>query len=245
MPGGFHRAPPIKGFARGFVAMLPLWAGAVPSGIAYGVAARGAGLDPCAAQLMSLVVFSAAAQLSAVSLLAAGAPVAVLVATAMALNAQLPLLGLALGRQLRLSWMQRLLAAWFLTDGAYGVAAGRGPLRLPLLLGADVSMYAAWNAGTALGTAVGHALPDPRGLGINLIVPLTFLAVLVGLVRTRAAVLVTLAAGATALLLTRLAPDGVAVLGAGLVGSAVGAWSTRHVHQLPTDGAAAREVGAR
>ena len=77
-------------FARGFVALLPLWAGAIPSGIAYGVAARSAGLGLGETQLMSLVVFSAAAQVGAVSLLGAGAPVAVLIGTALALNAQLP-----------------------------------------------------------------------------------------------------------------------------------------------------------
>ena len=46
--------------------------GAIPSGIAYGVAAHGAGLGPGETQLMSLVVFSAAAQVGAVALLGAG-----------------------------------------------------------------------------------------------------------------------------------------------------------------------------
>jgi predicted branched-subunit amino acid permease len=240
-------------FARGFVALLPLWAGAIPSGIAYGVAARSAGLGPGETQLMSLVVFSAAAQLGAVSLLGAGAPVAVLIGTAMALNAQLPLLGLAVGRQARPSWAARLVAAWFLTDGAYGVAAARGPLRLPVLLGAGVSMFVGWNAGTALGAILGHAVPGalwaPRRLGVDLVVPLTFLAVLVPLVRTRAAAVTALVAGATALLLVRLAPGGVTVLGAGLAGSAAGAWRAqreRAAEGAPGAGEAANESpGAR
>ena len=236
-------------FARGFVALLPLWAGAIPSGIAYGVAARSAGLGLGETQLMSLVVFSAAAQVGAVSLLGAGAPVAVLIGTAMALNAQLPLLGLAVGRQARPSWAARLVAAWFLTDGAYGVAAARGPLRLPVLLGAGVSMFVGWNAGTALGAILGHAVPDPRRLGVDLVVPLTFLAVLVPLVRTRTAALTALVAGATALLLVRLAPGGVTVLGAGLAGSAAGAWRAqreRAAQEAPGVGeAASQDTGAR
>jgi hypothetical protein len=39
--------------------------------------------------------------------------------------------------------------------------------------------------------------------------------------------LVAVAAGLAALVLIRVTPGGVAVLGAGLVGCAVGAWATR------------------
>src|SRR5262245_42798689 len=125
-------------FVRGFAAMLPLWAGAIPVGIAYGVAARDSGLSLVETQLMSLVVFSAAAQVSAVSLLDEGTSSAILIGTAIALSAQLLLLGLAIGRQFRQSWPARVVTAWFLTDGAYGVASARGRLTPPLLLGAGV-----------------------------------------------------------------------------------------------------------
>ena len=111
---------------------------------------------------MSLVVFSAAAQVSAASLLQAGTPTLVLVGTVLALNAQMFLLNLTVGRQLQLSWPRRLVTALFLTDGAYGIAVGTGPLRLPVLLGAGASMFAAWNVGTALGTSLGQAVPDGR-----------------------------------------------------------------------------------
>jgi len=153
--------------------------------------------------------------------------VGLLVATVMAVNAQLLLLGVAVARQVALSRAQSLVAAWFLTDGAYGVVAARGQLSLPALLGAGVSMFVAWNLGTAIGAALGGVVADPRRLGIDLIVPLTFLAVLVPLVRTRAAVIVALVSGVVALLLARVLPVGLAVLGAGLAGSASGAWSVR------------------
>lgn len=214
-------------FVRGFVALLPLWAGALPVGVAYGVAAQGAGLSAGATQIMSVVVFSAAAQLSALSLLAGGASGLVLVGTAVALNAQLLLYGLAIGRQLRPSRAERILTACFLTDGAFAVAAAQGPLRLPVLLGAGMSMFVAWNAGTGLGSAFGRLLPDAHRLGTDLVVPLTFLAVLVPLVRTRTTALVAVVAGITALILSRLAPGGVVVLAAGVVGCAAGAWRTR------------------
>jgi predicted branched-subunit amino acid permease len=221
------RGDALAAFGRGYLALLPLWSGAIPAGIAFGVAARAAGLSVLETQVMSLVVFSAAGQIGAVSLLAGGASPPVLVGTVMALNAQLLLLGVAIGRQLRLSLPQRLLAAWLLTDGAYGVSLGVGPLRLAVLLGAGASMYSGWNIGTALGAVLGAVLPGPRAFGIDLVAPLSFLAVLVPLLRSRPMLLVAAAAGLAAFVLLRVAPGGVAVLGAGLVGCAVGAWATR------------------
>jgi predicted branched-subunit amino acid permease len=211
-------------FARGALDLLPLWLGAVPSGIAYGAAARGIGLGAGETLLMSLVVFSAAGQLAAVSLLGGSTPAALLVATVMAVNAQLPLLGAAVRRQVALSVGERLAVAWFLTDGAYGVAAGRGRPTAPGLLGAGVSMYVAWGLGTALGAAAGDVLEGARRLGLDVVVPLTFVAVLIPLLSTRAAATAALVSGLVALFLARVLPVGVAVLGAGLAGSAAGAW---------------------
>jgi predicted branched-subunit amino acid permease len=216
-------------FLCGFAAMAPLWAGAIPVGIVYGAGARAAGLGAVQTQLMSVLVFSAAAQLSAVSLFAVGAPAAVVVGSAVALNAQLVLLGVGVGRQARLAWPHRLLVAAFLTDGAYGVTAGRGRLRVPELVGAGVSMFVAWNTGTALGAlaldaAAGASAPRLLAVGLDMVVPLTFLAVLVPLLRTPEARLAAAASGAAALLLAGRAPGGSAVLIAGVAGCAVGAW---------------------
>lgn len=217
-------------FRRGFVGLVPLWAGAIPSGIAFGVAARDVGLSAVQTQVMSLTLFSAAAQLSATTLWAAGTSTVVLVATAMALNAHLPLLGLAVGRSVRPAGAVRFLTGWLLTDGAFGIALGRGgqggQLRLATLLGAGTSMYLSFNAGTAIGALVGAAIPKHvlSDLGIDLVAPLSFLAVLAPLIRTRVTLLVAAVAGCTAFGLARVIPSGLAVLGAGVVASMVGAW---------------------
>lgn len=220
--------PAATSFRRGFVAMLPLWVAAIPSGIAYGVAARGAGLGAFETQLMSLLVFSAAGQVGVVALLGTAVPVALLIGTATALNAQMLLLGLATGRQLRLSWPKRLLTAFFLTDAAFAIAATRERLRLPMLIGAGVSMYLGWNLGTAIGIAAGRVLLDVRGLGIDFVLPLIFLALLVPLVRTRPTLLVVVVSGGLTFALSRLLPSGIAVLIAGVVASVAGAgWAAR------------------
>ena len=214
-------------FMQGFTGMLPLWTGAIPAGVAYGVAALHVGLDPLEIQLMSLVVFSAAGQISAVTLLGEDAAAWLVIGTVMALNAQLLLMGLAVASQTRPTWSERLLTGWFLTDAAFGVTAALGRMRLPVLLGAGVSMYLGWNIGTAAGILLGDALPNLEQIGISLVIPLAFLAVLVPLLRTSSAVLVALLAGTLAVVLVRFVPSGIALLIAGSVASLAGAWWSR------------------
>lgn len=215
-------------FRRGFVGLMPLWVAAIPSGIAFGVAARGAGLSALDAQLMSLLVFSAAGQVGALALLDDRLPPPFLIGTAMILNAQLLLLGLAAGRRLRPRWPARLGAAFLLTDAAFAVAAGGAQFRLPVIVGAGFSMYVAWNGGTALGLTVGQQLLAIRGLGIDFVLSLIFLALLIPLLRSRVALGVALVAGAGTVILARFVPGGIAILISGLAASLCGAWWTRH-----------------
>ncbi|MCD0165737.1 AzlC family ABC transporter permease, partial [Deinococcus sp. 12RED42] len=175
-------------FWRGFRALLPLWPGMVPFAAAYAVTARAGGLSIWETQLMSLTVFAGASQFAAAGQFVGGGLPTVagalgLVATTFLLNARHVLYGLSLSRTLPLPWGQRLLAAQFLTDEAYGVTVVAGPrdpggLSVAFLLGAELSLYAVWNASTLLGSLAGAALPDPQALGVGVIFPLAFLGLL-------------------------------------------------------------------
>ena len=210
-------------FLTGFKAMAPLWAGAIPAGAAFGVIALDASLTAVETVLMSSLVFTSAGQVSAVAFLAEQASNVLIVATVAALNIQLVLLGLAIGRQLQLRGLEKVLTAWFLTDGSFAIAAGRGPLRMPVLVGAGVSMYVGWNLGTVLGVVAGRAVADVQALGVALIVPLCFLAVLAPLLRSMPAAAAALGGVSAALALVQVVPSGVAVLGGGLAGCGLGA----------------------
>lgn len=211
-------------FARGFRAMVPLWVGVIPFGLAYAVTARAAGLTALETQAMSLLVFAGSAQVSAAGLFAAGASGAEIVLTTLLLNVRHVLYGLWLGRVLPLSRRQRPVAAFFLTDEAYGVAAASRQHTFSFLLGAELSLFATWNLATAAGALIGAAIPDPRELGVDLIFPLAFLALLVPLLRTRLDVAVALVSGAAAYMLSRSLPGGLPVLGGAVLASLLGAW---------------------
>ena len=75
-----------RDFREGFVDMLPACVGLVPFGVVCGVGAAAAGADWIAALGMALIIFSGAAQILAVQLYAANAPVAIIVLTCFVLG---------------------------------------------------------------------------------------------------------------------------------------------------------------
>lgn len=212
---------------RGFLAMAPLWLGVVPFALVYAVLARDAGLTLLETQALSVLVFAGSAQVSAVGLFGAGASVLEIVSTTFLLNVRHVLYGLSLGRRIPLTRRQRPLAAYLLTDEAFGVVAATGERTFAFLLGAELSLFIVWNGATLAGTIAGSAITDPAKLGIDLVFPLAFLALLVPLVRTRVELLVALVAGALAYVLARGLPGGLPILVTGVVGSLLGAALTR------------------
>ena len=231
-------------FRRGFWALAPLWLGVVPFGLAYAVTARSAGLSLVETQALSLLVFAGSAQFSAVGLFAAGAAGLEIVLTTLLLNVRHALYGVSLARTVPLTRLQRPAAAYFLTDEAFGVVAVAKERSFRFLFGAELSLFLVWNLATLGGFLLGAAIPDPDKLGVDLIFPLAFLALLVPLVHTRVELAVAVASGALAFGLARVVPGGLPILFTGIAGSLLGAFLTRNtpadrtIH--PDD--AAREV---
>jgi 4-azaleucine resistance transporter AzlC len=215
-------------FWRGFRIMIPLWLGVMPFAVAYAVTARAAGLSVWETTLMSLTTFAGASQFAAAGMFGAHASAVSIVVTTFLLNARHVLYGLSLARQLPLSAAQRLTAAQFLTDEAYGMVIVNGPkdpagLTYPFLLGAALSLYAAWNATTLLGALAGSVLPDPEALGVGVIFPLAFLGLLVPLLVSRLTLLVAAVSGLGAWALSQVLPGGLVILVAGVGGALLGA----------------------
>lgn len=213
-------------FWRGFLAILPLWLGVAPFAVAYAVTARAGGLSLFDTQLMSAVVFAGSSQFSAAGLFAGGAGALAIWFTTLLLNVRHALYGLSLGRAVPLTPLQRLVAAHFLTDEAYGVAMASGARTFAFLLGAELSLFFVWNVFTLLGALLGSVLPDPNTLGVDFVFPLAFLGLLIPLVKNRVDVLVALLSGGAAWLLAQALPGGLVVLVAGAGGALLGAWLT-------------------
>jgi 4-azaleucine resistance transporter AzlC len=220
--------------------MVPLWLGVVPFGLAYAVTARGAGLSIVETQALSLLVFAGSAQFSAVGLFATGAGTLSIVLTTLLLNVRHVLYGVSLTRSISLTWAQMPVAAYFLTDEAFGVTTAARGRTFGFLLGTELSLFVTWNFATLVGAVSAASIPDPDRLGVDVVFPLAFLALLVPLVRGRVELVVALASGAVAWLLARVLPGGLPILVTGVAGALLGAWATRG-RTSPTPGEIAHE----
>ncbi len=189
--------------------------------------ARDAGLSLVETQALSLLVFAGSAQFTAAGLFATGATALEIVFTTFLLNVRHVLYGLALGRQVRLDGWRRPVAAFFLTDEVFGIVSTRRAPTFGYLLGAELSLFVTWNLSTLGGGLIGGAIPDPTKLGLDLVFPLAFLALLVPLVRTRVELVVALFSGALAYVVAQMSSGGVPIVVTGVGGSLLGAWLTR------------------
>jgi 4-azaleucine resistance transporter AzlC len=218
-------------FWRSFRAVLPLWAGMIPFGLAYAVTARSAELSILDTQLMSMLVFAGSSQFSGASMFLAGAAPITIILTTFIINVRHLLYSLSLGQKMNLTWPQRFIGAHFLTDEAFGVTLASGQATFAYLLGAELSVFVSWNLSTLAGSLLSEAIPksmSPESLGIDFIFPVAFLALLIPLLKKRLDFLVAIFSGAAAFLLSRTLDNGsLAILLVGVVGSMLGAFFSK------------------
>lgn len=191
-------------FWAGVRAELPLLFGVVPFGMIYGALALNAGLSKLASQLMSSIVFAGSAQFITAKLVGEGAPGLVIVLTITVVNLRHALYSASIAPFLSSCanpW--KLLLSYLLTDEAYAPAIvhyetrGAGPYSHWFLLGTGFTLWAGWQASTAVGIFLGTAIPAAWSLDFAL--PLTFIAMVVPMLRTRASAASALVAGLVSL----------------------------------------------
>lgn len=214
-------------FLVGVRALLPMLLGVVPFGVIYGVIALQSGIPPLAAILMSSLVFAGSAQFLLVQLIGAGAPALLSVGAVGLINLRHALYSASVAPALlALPQRWKLLLAYLLTDEAYAAAIPelmrepRPPMAHWILFGAGFALWAGWQLSTIAGVLIGARLPGDIGLDFAL--PLTFIAIVVPLLDTRARLAAALAAGAVAVLLAAL-PYKTGLFAAAVAGLVAGA----------------------
>jgi 4-azaleucine resistance transporter AzlC len=212
---------------RGAIAMTPLLAGVPPFGMAFAVSAQAAGFSPLETMLISMTVFAGGAQMAAVSVTAAGGGPIATVLTGFALNLRYALYGLSLS-----TWLPRhtrpakpVLAAT-MTDEGFAMTTreareGRGSAGF--LWGANALLYVSFALANLAGLALGQLLPDPTAIGLDIIFPLSFIALLLPIMRSRQDIIVALVGGIGAFLLRDLLGAGPAILVAVTAAALLGA----------------------
>ena len=193
----------------------------VPFGIAvfaiafsYGVLARPV-MGEVAPIVMSVVVFSGAAQFGSLAILAAGGGVGAAIAAGLLLNARYLAMGLGLAPSLRGRVLSRAAFAMAIVDSSWAAASmGDGTFDPWYMVGVTAPQYPGWVLGTIVGTLAGGALGDPRALGLDALFPAFFVALLFEEVRGRRKAAAAAGGAGIALVLTPLAPAGLPILAA-------------------------------
>jgi predicted branched-subunit amino acid permease len=142
--------------------------------------------------LMSILVFAASAQLSAVPLLLVGAPLWLIWLTALCVNLRFVIFSAQLRpHMMTLPWHWRLVAGYLSADVTYVLtvhrhgddppACGEHPEPLAYFLGVAVVNWIGWNVASLAGIAFASQIPSAWGLGFA--GSLALLALLVTLVK--------------------------------------------------------------
>ena len=193
-------------YKKGFKDMLALAPGIGAWGLMTGVAMVNSGMGVFNAILMTLTVFAGSAQLAATPLIAAAAPVWVILATAFCVNLRFVVFSIHLRPYLmHLTLRERLLTGYITGDLSYvlfvsaypkpGSTEAQKKEQVAYLMGTCVVNYLAWMGGSLIGIALAAYIPLSWGLGFAGI--LALLGLSCALVTTRLRALgVFIAAGA-------------------------------------------------
>jgi predicted branched-subunit amino acid permease len=182
--------------------------------ISFGVLARPV-MGAVAPIVMSIVVFSGAAQFGSLAVLVAGGGVGAAIAAGVLLNARYLAMGVALAPSLHGGPLSRAAFGMTTVDASWAAASrGDGSFDPWYMAGASAPQYLGWVLGTVVGVLLGHTFGDPHKYGLDALFPAFFVALLFEEVRGRRRVAAAAGGAAIALVLTPILPAGLPILAA-------------------------------
>ena len=219
-------------FWQGVCDELPLMFGVVPFGLVFGVLGIESGLDPLQTILLSTILFGGASQVVFAQLWAAGIPALIVGSSVCVINIRHVLYSASMASHLRhLSLRWRLLLGYLLTDEAYAVSIKRftngraGPFQHFHLLGSGSLLWIGWQASTIVGVVAGKTIPESWSLSFA--IPLTFIAVVAPITRTRAEIATAVTAGSLAIICQPLPWNSWLIIAAS--GGIAAGWLVHHL----------------
>ena len=204
---------------RAVLDTLPLAIAVIPWGVLTGALAIQIGLSALQAQLMSLLVFAGAAQLSAMSLIAGGASPLAIYTSTFVISARHLLYSVTFREhviELPLRW--RLAIAMVLTDEMFAVSQAhtvKHELFSPLFaLVSGITFYVIWNLATLFGIIAGDSVQNLHSLGLDFAIAATFIAMTFDQLRRFPVAVAIAVAGSFAVLLKPTFTDSYIVIAA-------------------------------
>ncbi|OED45088.1 branched-chain amino acid ABC transporter permease [Endozoicomonas sp. (ex Bugula neritina AB1)] len=206
--------------------ILPLAIAVIPWGILCGSLAIQVGLTPIESQLMSLLVFAGAAQLSALSIIGiSGGFSAIFGSTAVVSSRHLLYSATFRNEALKLPFYKRIVFAFLLTDEMFAVAENKkrslGYFSLDYALISGFTFYLIWNLSTFTGIVAGSSISNLEELGLEFAIAATFIAMVVPNIKSIATLLAVLVSSLSSIIFHNYEISN-ALLFSGLIGMFVG-----------------------
>ena len=171
-------------YRQGFMEMLTVAPGIAAWGLMTGVAMAKSGMSTPDVLAMAILVFAGSSQLAAIPLLAAGAPLWVILATAFCVNLRFVVFSAHLRNYLmHLPRMQRLMVGYFVADLTYFLFTKRYPVpgtadqeradQMSYLAGNATINWLSWTGCSVLGIVLANYIPAAWGLAFAGVLALT------------------------------------------------------------------------
>jgi predicted branched-subunit amino acid permease len=183
-------------------------------GAAFGAAGVTAGFSILQSCLLSILLFSGASQFAVVGIMGAGGSAISAIATATLLGFRNALYGLQMAPILKVTGLNRVLAAQITIDESTAVATlqDNDAERKRGFYVTGIGVYIFWNLFTFLGALGASAIGDPAVWGLDAAVPAAFCGLVWPRLKNKLQFVVCASAIALALLLTPLTPAGVPII---------------------------------
>jgi len=224
------KKPYMSDFFSGIWDEFPILIGVFPFGLIFAILARQAGLSGIETQGMSLIVFAGSSQFLLVQLAAINSPLLVMVLTGFIINLRHILYSASIAPHTKdLSILWKVILSYLLTDEAYAVTIAKfqnfnNVNKRWYFLGAGLALWSSWQISTWLGLVIGTQIPDSWSLDFAL--PLTFIALVVPMIKDRPGLFAAISSGIVAALSIDF-PYKLGLIFAVIIGICVGLWSEK------------------
>ena len=217
------------GIGAGARMMIPALPGVVVFAAAFGALAAQKGLTLFETVLMSAIVFAGVSQFVAMEIWSpamTGSLILAIAVSTLVVNLRMVLMSASLQPWIGGSPAWQIYPSLILlTDGSW-VASARyrkeGGADVGYLFGSGIIIWLVWVPSTAIGQIFGSLLTDPKRFGVDLIVPLYFVALLAPTLELSRRSLAWISAGLTAIAVFYLVPGHWYVIVGALTGAIVG-----------------------
>jgi 4-azaleucine resistance transporter AzlC len=164
--------------------IAPMMIAYAPIATLWGTVAAGTGLSPFQAWLMSVFVYSGAAQFVSMDLIKSGTPLVLLIFAIATVSLRHVLMSASVSRHI--SGIQRprsLMLLFWLTDEAWALIERRAlqqSISASYFAGVAIPLWLVWTTFCAIGAQLGTAMGDTSRYGLDFAFAAMFIAVLAG-----------------------------------------------------------------